>query len=336
VSNIACATIACATQLYSAGKSQYHERVEEAQYARWAAHLANCRSFMPEGPVRRVSSLHPFHWLGQILGLPNKLVWLIAGVVLLWTAAAAGADIASAQQVTFQIRDVSQKVKQKFRQEFSRRKRTLERYLTSTNFTQLFSGNIRVEVFHYMPPVSEGLLPGWEGNRGYLKFAALRAKDGTAAITHELTHVHAPNQVRFLAEGFAVYVEEMIGNIDVYPTFGDSIEGLVKNHAALNSVRLDLFDAVSTQRGHLLGDNVGLQSAISDARDRQNYSYLVSGSFVKFLVESYGLIKFKAFYNLTPLTPGVATAADPNRYSGVFGKSLTALETEWRSWLVNR
>ena len=60
---------------------------------------------------------------------------------------------------------------------------------------------------------------------------------------------------------------------------------------------------------------------------------MVSGSFVKFLVETQGLEKFKTLYELTPLTPGVATIADPDRYENVFGKPLTALQTQWLYWL---
>ena len=49
-------------------------------------------------------------------------------------------------------------------------------------------------------------------------------KDRAAAILHEIAHVHAPNAVRFLAEGFPAYLEEKMGNINAYPTEGSRIE----------------------------------------------------------------------------------------------------------------
>jgi len=240
--------------------------------------------------------------------------------------------------IQFDIQDVSQTVAEKFRNDFRQRKRVLEQYFAATRFVTPFSGQLRVNVLDYSPPASEALLPAWEGRRGQMKFAASRANEGTASILHELTHVHAPNQVRFLAEGYAVYLEEMIGNIDAYPTFGDSIEGQMRtiSTSALSSVSLSAFDLVTTKRNHMLGDNVGLDAAISHPADRGSYAYLVSGSFVKFLIDAHGLAKFKAFYELTPLTPGLSPIADPARYTAVFGKTPAELQTLWLGWFSGR
>jgi hypothetical protein len=202
-----------------------------------------------------------------------------------------------------------------------------------------------VKAFAYVPPASEALLPAWEGNRGHMKFAASRLKDGKAAILHELAHVHAPNQVRFLSEGYSTYLEEMIGNIGAYPTLGrlmaEQMKVLHKLYPrALEAVKLETFDRVSTQRGFLLQNNVGLEMAIPDGddkgRNRGDYSYLVSGSFVKYLIHAYGLEKFRGLYELSPLTPGVATPADPGRYYKAYGKSLLDFEKEWRNWLATQ
>jgi hypothetical protein len=237
-------------------------------------------------------------------------------------------------QLTFAIADVSNDVAEKFRRDFRAAKKELEQYCAATKFANLFGGNIRVNV-HDGPPTSEALLPAWEGHRGRMIFPARRARDGKAAIVHELAHVHAPNQVRFLAEGYSIYLEEMIGNIEAYPTLGHSIERGVTafRNPALAAVKLDRFDGVSTQRGHQLGDNVALNTVIRDQEGRRRFAYLVAGSFVKYLINVYGLYKFKALYELSPLTPGVATAAHPVRYRRLYGKSVTGLQTEWRQWL---
>ena len=151
----------------------------------------------------------------------------------------------------FELKDLSAEVACKFEQDFLSKKDIVEEYLAATKFTKAFTGAIQVKVWQYMPPISEALLPAWEGQRGYMKFAALRAKEGNAAIVHELIHVNAPNQSRFLAEGYAVYVEEKIGNIGAYPTFGNSIEDQMRKiaNSALQSVKLAEFDRVPTKRG---------------------------------------------------------------------------------------
>jgi hypothetical protein len=239
--------------------------------------------------------------------------------------------------VTFEIRDVSDEVARNFEREFFMRQNVLETHLASMSFGDLFSGDIHVTIFEYMPPASQALLPAWRGCRGQMKFAALRVRQGRAAILHELVHVYEPNQVRFLAEGFAVYLEETIGNIDVYPTFGAAIEARLKSthSSALASVKLDVFERVSVGRGLSLGNSIELQTAIPVTAERAAYSYLVSGSFVKFLIAVHGVDKFKALYELTPLTPGVSMPVVHDRYERVFSKPLSELQAEWLRWLEN-
>jgi len=91
-----------------------------------------------------------------------------------------------------------------------------------------------------------------------------------------------------------------------------------------------------------IGNSVGLETALPGApntpaaSDRLTYAYLISGSFVKYLINGYGLSKFKTLYELSPLTPGVATPTDPTRYQNVYGNSLAQLETEWRNWFATQ
>jgi hypothetical protein len=237
---------------------------------------------------------------------------------------------------SFDIQDVGRPAAWQFERDFAERAAVLEQYLAATQFVPLFTGKIHVKVHDYSPPTSHALLPAWDGQRGEMEFAASRASDGSAAILHELAHVHAPNQARFLTEGFSIYLEELIGNIQAYPTFGNSIEKAAKafGDPPLAAVKMELFDAIPTRHDHEIGNFVGLESAIPRLPDRLTYAYLISGSFVKYLINGYGLIKFKQLYELSPLTPGIATTADPARYQNIYGKSLTQLETEWRSWFA--
>jgi hypothetical protein len=243
--------------------------------------------------------------------------------------------------VTFDIRNVSAQDARRFTSDFFARSEVLGQYFEATKFTDLFAGDFLVTVYDYAPPASEALLPAWEGHRGQMKFAAKRITEKKAAILHELAHVHAPNQARFLAEGYSTYLEELLGDIDVHPMHGQFIEARMKllhgqYTGALAAVDLIKFDAVSTQRDYRLEEHVDLQTAIPDGNDRGGYAYLVSASFVKYLINAYGLTTFKKLYWLTPLTPTVPTPTDVERYKKVFGgKSLSNLEVEWRNWLAS-
>jgi len=233
-----------------------------------------------------------------------------------------------------------------FKNDFYLRKDTLEQYLTSSNFTKLFSGNFQVEVFENDQPHSEALLFVWDGNRGHMYFPPKGVKNRNAAILHEIAHVHAPNAVRFLAEGFPAYLEEMMGNIDAYPAQGSRLECAVGDYSneykkALEAVKLELFDRAPTKREVFLGDHMGLEDAFAADRvegvgRRRTYSYLVSASFVKFLIYNHGQSQFKALYDSTPLIPMQTRQTDPDRYRRIYGKSLSELQTGWRSWLSNR
>jgi hypothetical protein len=298
----------------------------------------------PTMPVTTTnSSRRRQRWLCNVRAIGHRPFALaLLGLVAVLAAASPG----SAQNVTFKRMDgVSAKAATQFKNDFYLRKETLEQYLTSTNFAPLFSGNLEVEVFTKQPH-SEALLFVWDGHRGRIYFPPHRVKDRGAAILHEIAHVHAPNAVRFLAEGFPAYLEEKMGNIDAYPAQGSRLECAIGDYnkeyrSALASVNLELFDVVPTKRTVFLGDHMGLEPAFAADRTegegrRRTYSYLVSASFVKFLIHNHELSRFKALYDLTPLIPTQTRPADPGRYQRIYGKSLTELQTGWRSWLSNR
>lgn len=276
----------------------------------------------------------PLRNLGSAL---TGLVFLLVAFVL-----AAGSPCV-AQNVTFaKMRDVGDaKAVKQFKNDFFLRKETLEQYLTATNFTQLFPGNFEIEVFEKQPH-SEALLFVWDGSRGHMYFPPHRVKDRAAAILHEIAHVHAPNAVRFLAEGFPAYLEEKMGNINAYPTEGSRIECAIGGYrsSALAAVKLELFDLVPTKRKVFLGDQMGLEAAFPASEQgtakRRTYSYLISASFVKFLIHSHGQDQFKALYDLTPLIAMKTAEADPARYHRVYGKSLAELQAGWVTWLGQR
>ena len=60
-----------------------------------------------------------------------------------------------------------------------------------------------------------------------MEFPAWRVEARKAAIAHELVHVFYPNANRFLAEGFAVYLQDEIGGNPAFPNFGRPLHALV-------------------------------------------------------------------------------------------------------------
>jgi hypothetical protein len=237
--------------------------------------------------------------------------------------------------IEYDVRDVGDDLAQMFQREVYSYRDRVEAQLLSLGFSDTFAGDIHVQVYDYTPPASQALLPAWNGHRGRMKFAALRVRQGRAAVVHELVHVYAPNQVRFLAEGLSVYLEEMIGNIEAYPTFGTSIVDRLRtvNSAILDTVDLRCFDQVSVGGGLPLGNAVKLEAVLIDPSKRGTFAYLVAGSFVKFVLQLYGADQFRALYELTPLTPLLCKPAAVNRYETIFAKPVGQLQREWLDWL---
>lgn len=123
-------------------------------------------------------------------------------------------------------------------------------------------------------------------------------------ITHELTHLFFWNTVgspasTMLSEGTAVYSGmEMIKNSEHMP--------------------IDVFCAAYLQAG-VLPNVSGSLSFLGHISDLENY--YSAGSFVKYLVDVYGIESLKLAYH-------------SGDYTGVYGKSLTGLENDWRIYLT--
>jgi len=162
---------------------------------------------------------------------------------------------------------------------------------------------------------SMALVPAWRGERGHMLFRAGPVRQGNAAIVHEVVHVFAPNANRFLAEGLAVYAHDRLGGAPAHPNFGADLHRAAQAFAAADLAALDR--AATPQR------------LATEALD-EGSAYLVAGSFVRFLVETHGLDRFRRLYDLTPLVPGARDAGDPGRWQAVYGADLAQLTDAWR------
>ena len=179
-----------------------------------------------------------------------------------------------------------------------------------------YTGDLRVEV-NRSNRIAMAMVPAWRGNWGTVLMPRYRVVRGSDPTMHEIVHVYAPNQNRFLAEGVATYAHFLLGGNPAFPTFGDDLGERAK--AIARKIDLRILDGITTptpltRSGY---DNVDC--------------YIVAGSFVGFLIETYGMETFRKHYALTPFTPGKRTkAGDPDRWTKSYGKRLPQLGAEWR------
>lgn len=143
------------------------------------------------------------------------------------------------------------------------------------------------------------------GDAGWGRFAGLGP-----SIVHEITHLVAPSRGQnsnFLDEGLAVFVQEKFKAPDdrSFPNMGRDVHQ--------ETVRW------SRETGRLvpLAEADPRRSRASGGRP---LIYLQGGSFVRYLVETYGLGRFMAMY-------------EGGTYQAAYGKGLDALEAEWRRFL---
>ena len=176
------------------------------------------------------------------------------------------------------------------------------------------------------------------GENGRMDFPAREVEIGQTGIAHELTHLYLPNGNRLLAEGLAVYVQQKIGTNHAMPNFGKSLDQLVREFTCgmhlvevpkpdLENIRFTEADKIATPT--LLTLRIGVVPYTS------GYVYAIIGSFVQFLIDNYGMEKFRTLYNLTPLRPRERNEGSPERWARVYGVKLTTLERNWRSQIAN-
>jgi hypothetical protein len=154
--------------------------------------------------------------------------------------------------------------------------------------------------------ISKSLVPAYRGNRGFMEMPLRGVRNNDGALLHEMVHVYAPNDNRFLAEGLAVYLHQRLAGNGAFPNFGKPLDAEAKGLLGdLDS--LERLDRVRTPAP--LGTVMNERSA-----------YILAGSFVGFLVEKHGLAEFRKLY-------------ETGSYTAAYGKPLDALEKEWRSAL---
>lgn len=191
--------------------------------------------------------------------------------------------------------------------------------------------------------ISEALVPSWMAQRGRMQFPAKEVIVGAAAVTHELTHVYFPNGNRMLAEGLAVYLQYKIGTNQAFPNFGRGLHQLVRDFTCRHGVfpdGLEGIDLVKLDRiatPDILWLRVGLVPT-----DNAAYVYPVAGSFVQYLIETYGsgdadarMATFRSLYMKTPLVPLERYPGRVERWTeaGAYNVPLADIEKSWKLFI---
>jgi hypothetical protein len=154
--------------------------------------------------------------------------------------------------------------------------------------------------------ISRALVPAYSGNRGFIEMPLRGVRNRNGALLHEMVHVYAPHDNRFLAEGLAVYLHQKLAANPAFPNFGKPLHAEAQHRiAAIAS--LEELNAVRTPKR--LGGTLGEETA-----------YLLAGSFVEFLVEQRGLPSFRRLW-------------EDSSYEAAYGKPLAELEKGWRALL---
>jgi hypothetical protein len=186
--------------------------------------------------------------------------------------------------------------------------------------------------------ISRALVPAWEGRGGTIEFPTRRVLAGQAAIVHELAHVFFPNGNRLLAEGFAIYLQALLGRNPGFPNFSQPLHeaacdwlGDVLPSFASGAFNLASLDAIPTPNPLTL--EIGGRFCGED-KEGQATLYCLAGSFVHFLIEAHGLGVFRRLYMLTPLRVRELDGGSADRWVEVYGRSLAEIEMEWKSLLV--
>lgn len=144
---------------------------------------------------------------------------------------------------------------------------------------------------------------------GVISLDINRIRKKNAPVVHEVTHIitrkHKRN--RFFAEGLAIYFQERFGEDD---------------HGQFSTKRRSLDDWVRSYKknlipiGYLINNNNIFRQVGNKER---KIAYLEAGSFINYLVETYGEEKLKGLYNTHDLN-----------YEKIYGLSIDELEIEWK------
>jgi len=174
-------------------------------------------------------------------------------------------------------------------------------------------------------PLAMSLVPAWQGNWGVMQFPATRVAAGQVNMAHELVHVYLPNGNRMLAEGLAAFAQDEIGSNPAFPNFGKNIDKMVRcdiKPQDLRKVSLARLDKIRTPDLMTIGGR---------SRSSSLSGYVVASSVVRYLIDTYGMTKFRKLYGRTPFVPGRQVGRTSDDWKAIYGQSIRDIEKAWKS-----
>jgi hypothetical protein len=131
-----------------------------------------------------------------------------------------------------------------------------------------------------------------------------------AAIVPLVTNILARNtENRFFSGGLGVYFQERFGEDNGFPNFsGAPLDDLLRSNQSL------VFSIYELANNNDIFRQVGTQQRV--------IAFIQAGSFINFLVETYGEKKLVKLYNSSTLD-----------YKKIYGKDIKELEVEWKKYV---
>lgn len=129
-----------------------------------------------------------------------------------------------------------------------------------------------------------------------------------------MTHLLTPQHSDWVFEGLAVYVNDKWGGEGGFPNYGEDVDPLARYY-------LDRTDILAR-----IGDETYYPSRADLRTSVGEGFYILSGSFVKYLVEKTGIEKFLQIYNAPNMPEGLKT---------VTHKPLEEWKIEWIGYVAS-
>jgi hypothetical protein len=148
-------------------------------------------------------------------------------------------------------------------------------------------------------------------NRNTVYFSGTYLRMDITPIAHEVTHILVDSSIGGLNEGLAQLMQEKFGKTYEVATLGYPIHSIAKT-------LLEYCD-LAIISGLMQG---GLQYTYLNNNDRF-FFYMYSYSFVKYMVENYGIVNFMYFFN----------NSYTESYQSVFGNSVDEIRDNWLKYI---
>jgi hypothetical protein len=129
---------------------------------------------------------------------------------------------------------------------------------------------------------------------------------------HELTHLLTPQHSDWVSEGLAVYLNDKLGGDGGFPNYGSDIDQLALSYLNETDILENVGDETYYPSRSELMTGVG-----------QGW-YILSGSFVKYMIEKTGIESFMQIYSAPDMQAGLEE---------ITKKTLREWKTEWLSYL---